>query len=133
MYLTNKKNLYIFCLFWDISRWRICFIHFILKDFREGGGGGAGGRGAEGGCVVVSAIFFADLLKGLWRRCISWGFPLWGIGWNYCILSSACHHLLYLLVSLLSAYLFIYYYFYFLVGVNSTHPFLLMWAIVNLC
>ena len=103
MYLTNKKNLYIFCLFWDISRWRICFIHFILKDFREGGGG----RGAEGECVVVSAIFFADLLKGLWRRCISWGFPLWGIGWNYCILSSACHHLLYLLVSLLSAYLFI--------------------------
>ena len=44
--------------------------------------------------------FLGDSPKGLRRRCISWGFPRWGIEWIFCILRSGCHYLtlLYLLV-----------------------------------
>ena len=63
----------------------------------------------------------------------SWGFPSWEIGWNFCnfcILCSRCHYLL-CFISLFICYYY-YYHFFFLVGIKYTHPFLLMWAIVNL-
>ena len=131
MYLTNKKNLYIFCLFWDISRWRICFIHFILKDFREGGGGG-GGQGGGRGVRRRLCNFFCWFAQGSLETVHFLGISSLG-NWVKLLYFVQCLSSSLVFVSIFVICLFIYYYFYFLVGVNSTHPFLLMWAIVNLC
>ena len=81
-------NIYIYFVCFEIF-----YKHFVFVHCAEWGS-------------FAWAKFLGDSSKGLRRRCISWGFPRWGIGWKKkCILSSGCHYL--------SAYLFIYYYYFF--------------------
>ena len=82
----EKKTIYIFYIFWNfLYTYYICLMCSMGRF-----------------CLVSRR---GDSSKGLRTRCISWGFPCWGIGWNFCIFCSGCHHLLYLSVCLLSVYL----------------------------
>ena len=82
-----SEKLYIFCIFWD------CLYTFCICSLRR----------MRKFCLVSR---WSDSPKGL-RLYISWGFPHWGIGWNFCTFCSGCHYLLYLIVCLLSVYLFV--------------------------
>ena len=85
----GKINLYIFCIFW--------FFIYILYLFISQGKF----------CLVSRCIFFSTFPQIYWeirpRVCrhsaFSWGFLRCGIGWNFCILCSGCHNLLYFMSS----------------------------------
>ena len=83
-----------------VSRWEDFFFLFFLFLWGRGGGGGGG--------VRRLFRFLGDSPKGLRKRCISWGFPRWGIEWKIFFVFWAVALTIYLFI-----YLFIYYYYYY--------------------
>ena len=134
-YIWRKNKTFIYILYFLI----FC-IHFLFVHCAEWGSF----AWFPGGflflfcfCAPSLQIFLATCRTVCGDGAFFWGFSRWVMGWNFCILCSGCHYLLYF-VSLLIIIIVIYIVIIIiiiiiiLVGVNYTHPFLLMWAIANL-